>query len=348
MTRTQRKLEHIHYALQTGQHRLSGFEDISFVHQSLPDLSTEGISLDTAIGGLHASSPIFINAMTGGGGKETENLNRDLAMAAKETGISMAVGSQMAAIKDPAQAASFEIVRKMNPDGIVIANLGGEAGIEEAKRAADMLKADALQIHLNVIQELTMPEGDRTFEGVLARIEEIRLKLDIPVIVKETGFGMSKETVAQLCSAGISILDVGGFGGTNFARIENERRQTALTLFNDWGIPTAVSIAEAVSAGEDTSILASGGIQDALDVAKCIALGADGAGIAGHFMKSLKEKGMTALIHEIEDLHQELRIIMTALGAKNIKELQDSSLVISGKTYHWLTQRGIDCSRYAK
>lgn len=346
--RAQRKLEHIKYALQTGQQRLSGFEDISFVHQSLPDLSLEDISLDTVIGELQVSSPIFINAMTGGGGIETEILNKELSIAARETGIAMAVGSQMAALKNPGEARSFEIVRKMNPDGIVIANLGGEAGIEEAKRAVDMLGADALQIHLNVIQELTMPEGDRSFKDTLSRIEKINSMLHIPVIVKETGFGMSKETVSQLLSAGVTIMDVGGFGGTNFARIENERRLHVLSHFNDWGIPTAASIAEAVSTAEDLSIIASGGIQNALDVAKCLALGANAAGLAGQFIKTLKEDGLPALIQELGVIHEELRIIMTALGAKNINGLQAARLVVSGETYHWLSQRGVDCSRYAK
>ncbi|RFU66076.1 type 2 isopentenyl-diphosphate Delta-isomerase [Peribacillus glennii] len=348
MARTQRKLDHINYALQTGQHRLSGFEDISFVHQSLPDLSIEDVSLDTVIGGLHASSPIFINAMTGGGGKETEHLNKELSIAAREAGIPIAVGSQMAALKDPAEAGSFEIVRRMNPDGIVIANLGGEAGVDEAKRAVEMLRANALQIHLNVIQELTMPEGDRSFKDTLLRIEKITAAMSVPVIVKETGFGMSRETVSKLSSAGVSIADIGGFGGTNFARIENERRKTSFSYFNEWGIPTAVSIAEAVSVKSGMAIIASGGIQNSLDVAKCLALGAIAAGMAGQFIKTLKEKGLPELIKELKDTLHDLKVIMTALGAKDIKALQEARLIISGETFHWLTQRGIDCTRYAR
>ncbi|PLT35255.1 type 2 isopentenyl-diphosphate Delta-isomerase [Bacillus sp. V5-8f] len=348
MSRTQRKLDHIKYALETGQHRLSGFEDISFVHQSLPDLSIEDVSLDTEIGGLHVSSPIFINAMTGGGGKETEELNKDLSIAARETGIPMAVGSQMAAIKDPGESRSFEIVRKMNPHGIVIANLGSEASVDEAMRAVDMVQADALQIHLNVIQELTMPEGDRSFKGTLHRIEKIISAIGVPVIVKETGFGMSRETVKKLSSAGVAVVDIGGYGGTNFARIENERREKSFSYFNDWGIPTAISVAEAVSVSDGISTIASGGIQNALDVAKCISLGAVAAGVAGQFIRILKEKGLTELIKELRDTHDELIVIMTALGANDIKALQEARLIITGQTYHWLTQRGIDCSRYSR
>lgn len=237
LERAKRKLEHIDFALKTGQ-RKSGLEDISFIHQSLPGISLNNVDLTVEIGGLKLSSPIFINAMTGGGGLETEKLNGDLAIAARETGIAMAVGSQMATIKDSSQQASFKVARQENPNGVLIGNLGGEATVEQAKRASDMIEADALQIHLNVIQELTMPEGDRNFAGTLSRIEEINRSLGVPMIVKEVGFGMSKETVEQLLSVGVSIIDVGGFGGTNFAKIENERRAKILGYFNEWGIPT--------------------------------------------------------------------------------------------------------------
>ena len=203
MERAQRKLEHINIALKTGQQRQSGLEDVSFVHQSLPDISLDNVDFTTEIGGLTLSSPIFINAMTGGGGVETEKLNRELAIAARETGMAMAVGSQMGAIKDSGQEASYKVARAENPNGILIGNLGGEATVEQAKRASDMIEANAFQIHINAIQELTMPEGDRNFAGVLSRIEEMNNSLGIPLIVKEVGFGMSKETVEQLHSVGV-------------------------------------------------------------------------------------------------------------------------------------------------
>ena len=181
--------------LKIGKILLRHFDDIKFIHQGLPDIGVFDVGLDHEIGGLYLSSPIFINAMTGGGGEKTYRINKELAIVAKNTGLTMAVGSQMAAIKDKTQKYTYEIVRKENPAGVIIANLGSEASSEDAKAAIEMIEANALQIHLNVIQELTMPEGDRNFSGALKRIESIVKEIAVPVIVKEVGFGMAKETV---------------------------------------------------------------------------------------------------------------------------------------------------------
>ncbi|NMH74062.1 type 2 isopentenyl-diphosphate Delta-isomerase [Bacillus sp. RO2] len=347
MSRAQRKMDHIQHALTTGQVRQTGFDDVMFVHQSLPDLSTTDIQLNTKIGELSLSSPIFINAMTGGGGKRTWEINKALAEVAKVCNIGLAVGSQMSAIKDQDEAATYEIVRKANPDGLVFANLGSEATVDQAKKAVHMLEANAIQIHLNVIQELVMPEGDRDFTGALGRIERIVNSLDVPVIVKETGFGISRETAKKLVDVGVSIIDISGFGGTNFSKIENERRTQRLDFFNAWGIPTAASIAEVKHALPGTSIIGSGGIQRPLDIAKAITLGASAVGMAGYFLKVFMEEGQEALIQLIHDTHDELRWMMTALGASTIEQLQQAPVVIKGETYHWLTQRRVDCSAYS-
>ncbi|MDM5187789.1 type 2 isopentenyl-diphosphate Delta-isomerase [Bacillus sp. DX4.1] len=348
MVRAKRKLEHIAHALSTGQSRINGFHDIAFVHQSLPNTNYESITFETKIGELSLSSPIFINAMTGGGGEHTLHINEQLAHVAKHHKIAMAVGSQMAALKDEKEASSYQIVRKVNPNGIIFANLGSEATVEQAKRAIDMIEANALQIHLNVIQELTMPEGDRDFTGVLGRIEQIVIHSPVPVVVKEVGFGMSKGTIEQLASVGVSNVDIGGYGGTNFAAVENERRQRILSYFNEWGIPAAVSVIEASSTDKNLSLIASGGIQTALDVAKAIALGASATAFAGYFLRILMNDGLEKLIEEIELLHTDLQFIMTALGARTITELQQVPLVVKGDTYHWLSQRGIDTTSYSK
>lgn len=349
MSRSERKSDHIRYALEDRQEVSSAFEGIKFIHQSLPNINLEDVRLDHSIGGLYLSSPIFINAMTGGGGDKTLQINQQLARIARETGLAMAVGSQMAAIKDPSEKYTFEIVRKENPSGIVIANLGSEATVDECKAAISMIEANALQIHLNVIQELTMPEGDRNFTGALKRIETIVKDAGVPVIVKETGFGISKETAALLVSAGVAVIDVGGFGGTNFARIENKRRKRALSFFADWGIPTPISIIETASVDcGDISIIGSGGFSDALGIAKGLAIGADAIGVAGYFLKILVEDGIDTLKDEILNLHKELSIIMAALGAKRIADLKKAPLMISGDTYHWLTQRGIDATHFSR
>lgn len=348
MPRSTRKWDHIQYALKTPQQEYVDFDDIKFVHHSLPDCSLEQIQLNTKIGELLVSSPIFVNAMTGGGGARTYEINRNLALAAKETGLAMAVGSQMAALKDQDERNTYKVVREVNPQGVIIANLGSEASVDHAIAAVEMIEADALQIHLNVVQELTMPEGDRNFQGALLRIEKIVNHIGIPVIVKEVGFGMGKETVSSLASAGVAAVDVGGFGGTNFAKIENERRKQPYSFFNEWGIPTPVSIVEAKQCKEPISIIGSGGIRTSLEAAKAIALGADAVGMAGSLLKLLMDSGVEELIDEINLLQEELSVIMTALGAKNVTELQKVPLVISGNSFHWLSERGIETKRYSQ
>jgi isopentenyl-diphosphate Delta-isomerase len=348
VSRSKRKWDHIQYALETGQKRLTGFDDIKFVNQSLPGSNLDSVKLETEIGELSLSSPIFINAMTGGGGERTYRINRELAIAARETGSAIAVGSQMAALKDPEERRSYEVVREMHPDGVILANLGSEATVGQAKAAIDMIQADGLQIHLNVVQELTMPEGDRNFEGALSRIIEIQQSVEIPVIVKEVGFGISAGTATALSASGIRYIDIGGFGGTNFAEIENKRRDRLLTFFENWGIPTAASIIETKSSSQELSVIASGGMQTSLDIVKALALGADGAAMAGYLLKILMENGTEDLIKEIHMLKKEMAVIMTALGVHTIDELKNVPLVISGDTHHWLEQRGIDTSTFAR
>jgi len=348
VSRSERKWDHIRFALENRQNRSSAFDDIKFIHQGLPNIGVSDVGLDHEIGGLYLSSPIFINAMTGGGGDKTYRINKELAIVAKNTGLTMAVGSQMAALKDSSQKYTYEVVRKENPSGVIIANLGSEASAEDAKGAIEMIDADALQIHLNVIQELTMPEGDRDFTGALKRIESIVKETNVPVIVKEVGFGMGKDTVKDLLSIGVQIIDVGGSGGTNFAEIENKRRDKSLSFFNQWGIPTGISIFEASSVSKNLSIIGSGGFMSGHDIAKGLAIGANAIGMAGYFLQILINEGIEVLQKEIEALQDELMMIMTALGAKTISDLKKAPLIISGETYHWLNQRGIDTKLFAQ
>lgn len=302
--RIPRKLEHVHYALQLGQEGRHGFSDIKLIHNCIPESSTKLISLQTTIGELNLSSPIIINAMTGGA-RETEEINRELAVAARETGLAMAVGSQMSAIKNSEVASSYKVVRQMNPDGIVIGNLGSEATPDQAEQAVEMIRADALQIHLNVMQELIMPEGDRDFCGMRERIASIIDRVNVPVIVKEVGFGMAHESMEALIDLGVSIVDVGGSGGTNFAAIENARRDEPIPWLNEWGSTTAVSLLESQHAlyrspdGSHVSIIASGGIAGSREASKALVLGASAVGVAGAFLKTLRTEGTSALSRKL-------------------------------------------------
>lgn len=353
--RIPRKLEHVQHALNLGQTGEQGFTDIKLVPNCLPESSTRLISLQTQIGELKLSSPIFINAMTGGA-KETEEINRELAVAARETGLAMAVGSQMSAIKNPEVASSYRIVREMNPKGMIFGNLGSEATLEQAQIAVEMLSANAIQIHLNVMQELIMPEGDREFQGMLERITRIVQRVGVPVIVKEVGFGMAQESIRMLCQAGVGIIDVGGSGGTSFAAIENARRSSPMEWLNNWGCTTAVSLLEGMYALSQASekvaphitLLGSGGIRGTLEVCKALTLGASAVGIAGAFLHTLRSQGTEALIGQISQMHEELRLLMSAMGAEQIAALWNHPVIITGETAEWCRARGIDIQSYAR
>lgn len=347
MQRTSRKREHIQYALETGQSGNHGFTDVKFVPNCIPESSFSSVSLATTFGGLHLSSPIIINAMTGGA-SETLSINEKLAALARERNLAMAVGSQMAAIKDSTVRDSYEIVRKTHPKGIIFANLGGEATPAQALQAIEMIEADALQIHLNVMQELIMPEGDRDFRHLLDRLQRIVEAVPCPVFIKEVGFGISQGAAGRLLATGIKGLDVGGSGGTNFAKIENERRQDPRDMFNEWGMSTVQSLMEVSCFRDRVDIMATGGIRNGLEVAKALALGASSVGMAGYFLELVLNQSKEQSLHAIDDLHDQIRTAMTALGIHSTYDFITCPLVISGSSYHWASMRGLDCSSYSQ
>ncbi|WP_019122477.1 type 2 isopentenyl-diphosphate Delta-isomerase [Brevibacillus massiliensis] len=347
MNRSKRKWEHIQYALAAGQAETPGFDDLQFAPNSLPNISYGNISLQVRLGDWELSSPIIVNAMTGGS-KETAEINRKLAEIARELKLAMAVGSQMAAVREPDLEWTFKIAREVNSAGLIFANLGAEATVEQAKRAVEMIAADALQIHLNVMQELLMPEGDRDFTGYLLNIERLARSLSVPLIVKEVGFGMTRKTIRQLADAGVRLIDVGGKGGTNFARVENCRRDRPLSMFEDWGLTTVQSLMEAdCSKTDGVAFIASGGIRHGLHIAKALALGAGAAGLAGRFLRMVQTLPLEGCLAEVDELHHQLRIAMTALGAADVLALRAVPVTIGGETRSWARQRGIDCQRYA-
>lgn len=346
--RQSRKLDHINLCLQASDGPgTTGFEDISLIHNCLPDLDLSSINLGTSAFGLNIS-PIILNALTGGTPDVTE-LNRQLAYAARVCDIPMAVGSQTAAIEDASVRESFAVVRKEHPSGIIIANVGANSTPQAAFKAVDMLKADALQIHLNVAQELAMPEGDRNFRGYANNIKQIVKTLTLPVIVKEVGFGMARQQVLELAAIGVAAIDVGGRGGTNFAAIEAARGLEPENGFlNSWGISTACSLIEAVTTCKaNIDIIASGGIREASDIAKALALGATAVGIAAPYLQILISQGVDALISYIKKQQYGLQTMLLLTGADSIRSLQTKPVVITGYTSQWLQARGIDFSKFA-
>ncbi|TCP59396.1 isopentenyl-diphosphate delta-isomerase [Tumebacillus sp. BK434] len=341
MSIEQRKLDHVRYALELPITGSTGFSDLSFVHRALPESDLADISLATSIGGLDLSSPILLNAMTGGAGP-TEAINGKLAELAKRTGIAMAVGSQRAALKDPALVSTYRIVRDVNPDGVIIGNLGAGATVEDAKRAVEMIGADLLHLHLNAAQELTMPEGDRSFSGLVDKIRQVVEGVSVPVIVKEVGNGMSLETFRLLAEIGVQAVDVAGRGGTNFVAIENQRRSgLQFQHLESWGQTTAVSLLEAQEFVHRFDLIGSGGVLSAHDAAKCLALGAKAVGLAGAVLRPLMEQGVEQAVELVEHLHSELRAIVTLQGCKSVLELAERPLIVRGETAEWCRLRGV-------
>jgi len=292
----QRKADHIKINLEQDVRSAltSGLERYHFIHEALPELDLNRIDTTLSLFSKQLSAPILISSMTGGTA-EAETINLRLAEAAQECGIVMGVGSQRAAIEKPEQAKTFQ-VRRVAPDILLFANLGAVQfnygyGIDQCRQAVDMIQADALILHLNPLQEAVQDAGDVNFAGLAKKIEEVCKKIEVPVIAKEVGWGISERTAKLLADCGVSAIDVAGAGGTSWSQVEMHRapdeftRQLAATYVG-WGIPTADSILNVKKAVPDMTIFASGGIKDGLDIAKCIALGATLGGMAGNFLKA--------------------------------------------------------------
>lgn len=342
-----RKDDHVRFAVE--QHRDLGgynqFDDVSFVHHALAGIDRAEVSLATRFGGLDWRFPLYINAMTGGSPR-TGLINRDLAIAARETGVPIATGSMSAYFADASVAETFSVMRRENPDGFIMANINATASVDDARRAIDLMRADALQIHLNTIQETVMPEGDRSFASWGPRIEQIVAGVDVPVIVKEVGFGLSRETLSRLRDMGVRVADVSGRGGTNFARIENDRRPHAdYAYLNGWGQSTPACLLDAQGVG--IPVLASGGVRHPLDVVRALALGASAAGVSGLFLKTVLDGGVPALIVLISRWLDHLAALMTALGARNPAELTRCDVLIQGGLRAFCAERGIETRRLA-
>ncbi len=340
-----RKLDHIKICLSEKVEAKagSGFEDIVLIHNALPELDADKVRLHTKFLGREVGMPVFIAAMTGGH-EEAKRINENLAIAAQELNIPLGVGSQRAALEDASLVETFSIARKAAPDVFLIANLGvvqfcKDYTVREAERAVEMIEADALALHLNAVQEVAQKEGDTNFTGALEKIGEISDALDVPVIVKETGAGIAAEEAKLIQEAGATAIDVGGLGGTSFAAVEHYRHSEGVgSVFRDWGIPTAVSVVECVSA-VDIPVFATGGVRSGIDVAKALALGASACGIALPLLKEAV-KSSEAVINALRRVEHELRVAAFLTGSESVKELSRARVVILGRTREWLEARG--------
>lgn len=342
-----RKDEHVALAKAFHKERLNAFDDVRLVHQSLPNSNFYDVSLKTTLFNQHFSAPFFINAMTGGSEK-TKEINRKLAIIARETDLILATGSVSAALKEPNYSDSFTVVREEFPEGFLLANIGAGSSLEQAKQAVDLFQANALQIHLNAPQELIMPEGDRYFQSWLRSIEEIVDHLAVPVVVKEVGFGMTRETIQQLLEVGVTTIDISGSGGTSFTQIENARREKREFHYLDqFGLTTVESLLEAREVPISFDLIASGGIRNAFDIFKCLCLGAKAVGISGALLNYLLTNDIDATILLIEQWKKELKTLYTLVGATHTCDLCHTPLLLTGETKNWCDARRIDTTKYS-
>ncbi|WP_415446628.1 type 2 isopentenyl-diphosphate Delta-isomerase [Bifidobacterium aquikefiri] len=356
-----------HVRLANSQHEAenrNSFDDVRFIHNSFPDIAVTDIDLHTDVLGARWELPFYINAMTGGS-KQTGVLNASLAEAANATGISIASGSQHAALRDSSLTPTFATLRE-HTRGFLIANVGPSVTAAQAQQAVEMIDADALQVHVNAAQEIVMPEGDRDFRDWKASIDAIAETVQVPVIVKEVGFGMSQATIRYLYTTKAAAIDVSGKGGTDFITIENQRRKRSeFSYMTGWGESTVLSLMNVATVDNDVfgqnrptqegaerhcskpQVIASGGVRTPLDVAIALSMGAQAVGVSGHFLHTLIASGTEGLIAEIERWKQQLGSIMTLLGARSLTELSRTDLVITGETAQEAEVLGISLKGYA-
>ncbi|MDD1677858.1 MAG: type 2 isopentenyl-diphosphate Delta-isomerase [Methanomicrobiales archaeon] len=331
-----RKLDHLRICnedeVECGR---TGFEDVHLLHNALPECDMERIDLSAHFLDFRLRSPLFIAAMTGGH-PGTKEINRRLAAAAERFGIGMGVGSQRAALENSALADSFTVVRETAPHAFLCANLGiaqlRDHGVEWAENAVEMIEAQALVIHLNFLQEAIQPEGDHRAEGCLEALRILCQDFPVPVLVKETGAGISEEVARRILGAGAQAIDISGSGGTSWAAVEMIRAAGNRTagmgrVFTAWGIPTVVSLVETVRTG--APCIATGGLRTGIDVAKSLSLGAHLGGMALPLFRA-GMSGENVLTSKIEEIHQQLRTAMFLTGSRTIADLRSVRPRITG------------------
>ena len=353
-----RKADHVRLA---GDPRSGGsdagvFGDVTLVHSALPEIDLAAVDTGIDFLGRHLRLPLCIASMTGGyaGGGE---INAILARTAERHGLAMGVGSQRAALRDPSLRDSYAVVRREAPNATLYANVGAAQlvrqgatpglTVAEVRALAEMIGADAVIVHLNAVQELIQPEGDRNAAGWTDAIARLAADLGLPVIVKETGGGMSEMTARAIAGTGAAAIDVGGRGGTSFAMIEglraaeqgDERGARLGTLLADWGIPTAASVVVAARAG--LPIIATGGVRSGLDAARAIAIGATAVGVARPLLQAAIDEGDDGAAAWVDRFGDEFASAMFLAGAASIDALQAAPVVVLGETRGWVDALGL-------
>lgn len=329
-----------------GKETSTYLEDVYLLHNALPEIDFDEIVLSTTFLKREFSAPIIIDSMTGGT-DEAFLINKRLGNIAEKYGFGMGLGSQRAGLKSDKLVESYSIARTIAPNAFLIANIGGAQLSEglsktDVKRIIDMIDADALAIHLNPLQELVQPEGEPRFKGVLQKIADLIDDIEVPVIVKEVGSGISSQVARKLEAAGTSAINVAGSGGTSWAGIEKIRADNANhyikselgKLFWDWGIPTSLSILM-VSNSVGIPIIASGGLRNGLEVAKCLILGANMCAMAFPFLKKASESE-SELEKFTKLILAELKGTMFLLGSSDIGSLKNTRYILKDKLANML------------
>ena len=331
-----RKDDHIKYALEH-ESEYNSFDDVELIHSSIPKYNLDEIDLSTHFASHDFEFPFFINAITGGS-ENAKKINQKLAKVANECNLLFVTGSYSAALKN-SDDDSFNIVKKENPDLQLATNIGIDKNYTAGITAIKALNPLFLQVHVNLMQELIMPEGSRNFNEWENNLKEFVQNIEIPIILKEVGFGMTEDTIKQGVRLGIKTFDISGRGGTSFAFIENMRRKNSLDYLNNWGQTTVSCLLNLKDYTDKVEIIASGGVRNPLDMIKCLVLGAKAVGLSRTILELAVKYDVENIIKIVENWKAECKMIMCALNAKNIKELQNTKYVLYGKTLEFSMQK---------
>jgi isopentenyl-diphosphate delta-isomerase len=349
---SERKRDHVDIVLEKDvRPRHNYWDDVHFLHRALPEVDLDEIDVSVRLFGRRLEAPIIISSMTGGF-EDAVRINDNLAYGASKVGVGMGVGSQRPVLQGQASEESWSVVRKHRVP-LMIANIGAPQlipqegrqplGLEDARRALQMVDGHILAIHLNYTQEIVQPEGDSRARGVLEAIRAIASEL--PVLAKETGAGISKEVAMMLKEAGVQGIDIGGLGGTSFSAVEFyrakreglQRKERLGEAFWEWGIPSPISL---MLAQVGLPVIATGGVRSGVDVARAIALGATSAGMASQMLKAANESA-EAVVEELEAVVAELKAVMFLTGCRNLDELRRTKVILTGPTLEWATSLGL-------